>query len=68
MTIFYVRLNKTTFNTAEMLFKKAMSILPPKCRRQQLGWSYCAASPKLDRNKVKTKDKPKANLNANHKL
>ena len=36
----------------------AVSILPPKCRRQWLGWSYCAASPNLGRNKVKTKDKP----------
>jgi len=36
----------------------AVSILPPKCQRQRLGWSYCAASPKLGRNEVKTKDKP----------
>jgi len=35
-----------------------VSILPPKCRRQWLGWSYCATSPKLDRNEVKTKDEP----------
>jgi len=34
-----------------------VSILPPKCRQQQLGWSYCAACPKLGRNEVKTKDK-----------
>jgi len=36
---------------------KAVSILPTKCRRQRLGWSYCVASPKLGRNEVKTKDK-----------
>jgi len=30
----------------------SVSILPPKCRRQQLGWNYCAASAKLGRNKV----------------
>jgi len=36
----------------------AVSILPPKCPRQRLGWSYGAASLKLGRNKVKTKDKP----------
>jgi len=39
-------------------YLKAVSILPLKCRRQRLRWSYCAASPKLGRNKVKTKDKP----------
>jgi len=39
-------------------FFEAVSILPPKCRQQRLGWSYCAASPKLGRNEVKTKDKP----------
>jgi len=31
---------------------KAVSILPPKCQRQRLGWSYCVASPKGGRNEV----------------
>jgi len=31
---------------------EAVFILPPKCQRQRLGWSYCAASPKLGRNQV----------------
>jgi len=30
----------------------AVSILPPKCWRRRLGWSYCATSPKLGRNEV----------------
>jgi len=32
--------------------KMAVSILPPKCWRQQLSRSYCSASPKLGRNEV----------------
>jgi len=41
-----------------MRYFLAVSIFPRKCRQQPLGWSYCAASLKLGRNEVKTKDKP----------
>jgi len=36
----------------QVIYILAVSILSPKCRWQQLGWSCCAASPKLGRNEV----------------
>jgi len=29
------------YKTFSIYYIKAVSILPPKCRRQWLGWSYC---------------------------
>jgi len=48
----------TGFYTFSIIMNLAVSIVPPKCQQQWFGWSYCATSPKLGKNEVKTKGKP----------